>query len=223
MGLLSRILRVREVESFIISFSRSGFYSVEETHQCDISEVDVIEVLCLFYLKTLYMIGDSKVSRFIIQRFSSFACDLQSGGAIHIYLFDTLRNMGTVLDLGFDLHDHLKIAHMKFQPLISDPDAIRHKVVLLQRGSGEKFIETHPAVWQGKIYIPLALFAFVEYCRKRHLLGNGTLGKLCAGCIKALHQQDRFQHFYKTPDFAWLAHYTDGCFLGFQRARIMGN
>lgn len=223
MGVLSRVFRIQELATFTISFSRSGNYCIEERHQSEINQLDVIEVLCQFYLKTLYMIGDSKVSRFVIQRFSSFVSDLESSGVIDIDLLDTFKNVGSVLDLGFDLQDHLKIAHMKLEPLISDPNAIKHEVVLLQRKSGEKFIETHPAVWQGKIYIPLALFAFLEYCGQRHFLGNRTLAKVFAGCIKALHQQDRFQEFHKTLNFAWLANYIHGHFIGFQQARIMLN
>lgn len=220
MSFLANLLGNTELVTFTVSFDRAGNYSVQESTHLPISPFQVTEVLSLYYLKTLFMVGRSRVSDLIVDRFSSFASEMRSGRLIEVNLLDILNELDIALDMGFNLQSHLKISDMMFVPNVPDLNATKHKVVLLQRKSRDKFIETHPSPWQNKVYIPLALFAFLQYCLHKYFTDSVILRKVFAASIIAVHQKDQFQGIHQTSNYASLSNYVDEYFTGFEQGLI---
>jgi hypothetical protein len=215
MGLLSHILGNRKLLTVHIHFTKSGEYAVQTTGDSQTPTIiDLGEVLSHYYVKTLFMVGKGPVGDFIIASFGSISRDLTSKSAIPVSLIEIADRLGSLLNLGFNVRSHLNISEFNLRPNIFGSDLITHRIDLYAYKNGDRFINTHPSAWQGKIYIPLALFAYYNYLAATNQLSNHETRITLAGSLLAINQEQQLRSYYQASSLVGLSKLVNAYYRG---------
>lgn len=215
MGFLSKVLGESVFVTVDISFHKNGEINIGIVrHEENLTHSDILELFCNYYVKTIYDIGNSPVSEMMISSFDQLADKFTNDENFTFDLIKVAKQIETDVNFGFDIQDHLKIQKFSVVTNKTEKAVATHKIEFLKTKKGGKYLKTHPAAWLGKIYIPLALFAFFNYLNEAIFRKDRELKLLFGAYLKGLHDLDQINMYYKNSGLIALSQYTEAFFQG---------
>lgn len=214
MGLFTK----KPLISAQILFYGSGEIAVQpSTYGKKVMESDFVELVTLFYIKTLFNLGREKsLAEMVKKYFYSIANAPKDEPILEVDLDIVVEGIERVLGLNFSLHEHFKVSSFRLSDPREQPAQHVHEAKLFERKSGIRYITTHLGVpWQrGRVYIPLSLLVLYNYTCAT-VFNNDVHGfKLYRQILAKLHELEPMNDYHSIKGFNYLSDWVAGMFYG---------
>lgn len=218
MKLLSKLFKKYPDFSIEIVFTERGEFSINYVPQKgQANQIDILESFSQYFVRSLFAIGKTPVSEYILDIFSSHIHSEYAS----IDIDNVFDDLGRLIEVDFNIRNHLKIDKVqiyfnKYQDGIST-----QRLEYYRKGVSTNRVLLNHAVWLAEITIPLSIFAFYIFLYHQFLKGSNKLNDILLDYMKLLFEQEEITTYYRFHSYRELVIFTDEYFNNIKNMSIL--